>query len=65
MRVTVSAAAKHIGCSEYAVKTGIKQGRFPYVLLGGRYLLEVEQIEAVLRQEAEENRRKARGARCN
>ena len=64
MRETVPEIARRYKCSEYAVKTGIKQGRFPYIVLGGRYLLEVEEIDAILRAEAEENRQRAR-AQCS
>lgn len=62
-RLTIPEAAKHAGTTAYTIRRGIKTGRWPAIELGGRYLIDDEMLEACLREEAEENQRKAR-ERC-
>ena len=54
-RVTVTQAAKQTGLSEYAIRTGIKQGRIPHIRTSGfkgKILLDIDLVEQSLRQEA-------------
>ena len=64
--VNIKTAAAALGISEFALRKGARQGRFPYVRPTGgatsRYLFDVERCEAVLRAEMEESRQEAQ--RC-
>jgi excisionase family DNA binding protein len=61
-RLTISEAAERVETSAYTIRKGIRTGRFPAIMLGGRYLIDDETLDACLRVEAEENQRKAREA---
>lgn len=59
-RVTIEQAAAHLGTTNYTIRRGIRLGRWPAITLGGKYLLDLEELEKCLRNEAEQNRQKAR-----
>ena len=58
--LTIREAASLIPCTEYALRKALRGGRFPFVIIGGKYLLEAGALEDVLRREAEGNQQKAR-----
>lgn len=49
--------------SYHLLRKGIQQGRFPYITIGRRYLIDLEQIHATLAAEARENQRRRQAAR--
>lgn len=59
-RIGVVEAARHVGCTIGEIRRSCKRGRFPFVILGGRYLFEREALDTALREEACENMQKAR-----
>ena len=65
--VDIKTAAAALGISEFALRKGARQGRFPYVRPTGgatsRYLFDVERCEEVLRAEMDENRQEAQACR--
>ena len=59
-RVKLPEAAKQVGLSEYALRMGCKQGRYPHIVIGGagvkkRILIDIELLEEYLEQEARDN----------
>ena len=50
-----AAASPGFPLSYHALRLGIKQGRFPYVIAGHRYLIDPEQVQQILEVEAFEN----------
>lgn len=61
-RITLKECSAATGYSAYALRQGIMRGRFPAVVVGGRYLLDVAEIERILDDEArdaQESRRQA------
>jgi excisionase family DNA binding protein len=57
-RVGIKEAAAITGLSEYTLRSGIKQNRFPHIRTGlgsGKFLLDIELMEEYLRQEAKDN----------
>ncbi len=57
-RLGIKAAAAATGLTEYTLRNGIRQGRFPYIRTGlgnGRILIDVDLLEKYLKQEAEDN----------
>jgi len=57
-RVTILEAVEITGLSEYAIRTGIKQGRYPHIRVGagnGKILLDVGLFEDYLYREAVSN----------
>ena len=50
-----AAASPGFTLSYHALRLGIKQGRFPYVIAGHRYLVDPEQVQEILAAEALEN----------
>ena len=50
-----AAASPGFPLSYHALRIGIKQGRFPYVVAGHRYLIDPEQVQEILMMEAFEN----------
>ena len=56
--VTIKEAVVESGLSEYTIRLGIKEERFPHTRTGGdkgKFLLDLELIENRLRQEAEDS----------
>ena len=57
-RVTILQAVELTGLSEYALRTGIKQGKYPYIRVGlgnGKILIDIDLLEQYLQQEAISN----------
>jgi len=57
-RVKIPEAARLTGLSEYAIRQGIRQGRYPYIRTGlgsGTIIIDMELLEQYLRQEAVDN----------
>lgn len=55
---TIQEAVKYFGISEYSIRMGIRQGRYPAIRVGGKrskYLINAEQFKNVLEQEAMSN----------
>ena len=50
-----AAASPGFPLTYYGLRAGIKQGRFPYVVAGHRYLIDPEQVQEILALEAFEN----------
>lgn len=50
-----AAASPGFPLSYHALRAGIKQGRFPYVIAGHRYLVDLEQVQEILVAESLEN----------
>ena len=65
--VNIKTAAAALGISEFALRKGARQGRFPYVRptnsATSNYLFDVKSCEAVLRAEMKKNRREAQACR--
>ena len=56
--VDVPQASEIFGLSEYAIRKGIRERRYPHIRTGlgsGKILIDVELLEEYLRQEAEDN----------
>ena len=55
-RVTVPQAAPIVNMSEYALRLGIKQGRYPHIRTSGpgkgKILIDIDLLEAALEREA-------------
>ncbi len=57
-RVGIKEAAVATGLTEYALRSGIRQGRFPHIRTGlgcGKILLDMDLLEDCLKREALEN----------
>jgi hypothetical protein len=57
-RVNVPQAAQITGLTEYALRLGIKQGRYPHLRTGlgtGKILIDIDLLEQYLEQEAKDN----------
>lgn len=57
---TITEAAQYTRWSEYSIRQAIKTGRFPHIMMAGRYLIDLETIDECLRDEATANAQKAR-----
>ncbi len=58
IRMNLKEAAKTIGLTETALRTGIKQGKYPYIRVGrgrGRLFVDVDLLEETLKREALQN----------
>lgn len=58
-RLGIKAAAQQVGLSEWSLRQGIKQGKYPYIKVGigrGRIFVDVELLEQALEQEAQDNK---------
>ena len=56
--IPIKEAIIETGLSEYAIRLGVRQRRFPYTRIGGikgKILIDIELLEEYLRQEAEDN----------
>ena len=54
-RMTITQAATETGLSEYAIRKGIKERRYPHIRTGlgsGKIISDIELLEAALEQEA-------------
>lgn len=56
-------AAGLLGMSYYTLRAGVLSGRFPFVRFGRGRHVDVEQVQAILAREAEENQRQAKEAK--
>ena len=59
-RMKIPEAEKRVGLSEYALRIGCKQGKYPHITIGGtgvkkRILIDIELLEEYLVQEAKAN----------
>lgn len=57
-RVTVQEAISLTGLTDYALRSGIKQGRYPHIRTGlgrGKILIDIDLLEQYLQQEAVNN----------
>lgn len=65
--VDIKTASAELGISEFSLRKGARQGRFPFVRITGggtrRYLFDVDRCEEVLRAEMEESRQEAQACR--
>lgn len=56
--LTIKETVKHFGISEYSIRMGIRQGIYPAIKIGGKrgkYLIDAELFESILRIEAIRN----------
>jgi len=56
--MTIKNLSAELGLSEYELRLGIKNGKYPYIRVGekgGKYLLDKGQIEAILQKTSMEN----------
>lgn len=58
-RLNIKDTAKRFGLSEYGLRQGAKEGRYPHIKVGNKYIFDVELLEQCLKQEAKSNLRKA------
>jgi len=57
-RVTVPQASTITGLSEYAIRKGVKERRYPHIRTGlgvGKILIDIDLLEQYLAQEARDN----------
>ena len=57
-RATISEVSTLTGLSEYALRKGIREGRYPHIRTGigsGKILVDIELLEEYLAQEARDN----------
>ena len=57
-RVKLCEAAELTGLTEYSLRLGIRQGRYPHIRTGGnsgKILIDIELLERYLEQEATQN----------
>ena len=57
-RATIQEATVITGLTEYALRMGIKQGRYPHIRIGlgrGKILIDIDLLEQYLLQEAVDN----------
>lgn len=47
------------GVSKYELRRGAKQGRYPFILCGNKFMFDPAQLSAVFERQMEENRRAA------
>jgi len=61
--VNAKEAARITGLSEWELRKGVKQGKYPFIKAGEtKYLFNVEALEQTIIQQMEENQRKAKEA---
>lgn len=49
--MTISEAARLLGISEQRLRRGVEAGRYPYIRIGSRKLVDVDELEPVIRAE--------------
>ena len=57
-RVTIPQASTITGLSEYAIRKGVKERRYPHIRTGlgvGKILIDIDLLEQYLAQEARDN----------
>jgi len=58
-KMKIADAARQVGLSEYALRIGCRQGKYPHITIGSgsqkHILIDVDLLEEFLRQEAIEN----------
>lgn len=59
--LTIKAAAKALGFTEYSLRKAAKDGSIPCLKIGGRYLFYMDQVIDLLRAKAQSNIRKNGG----
>ena len=59
MLVNIKEAARLTGLSEYELRTGTIQGRYPYYKAGAKRLFDVEALQRLLVQRMEDNQQQA------
>lgn len=61
MKLNIKEASNVVGLTETALRTGIKQGKYSYLRVGrgrGHILLDVDILEAEIKEEAKQNKEK-------
>jgi hypothetical protein len=52
MRVDIKGAVEHTGLSEYAIRLGVKQKRFPVYRVGkGKFIFDTEMLDKAIEKE--------------
>ena len=60
--VKLAAAAKAVGLTAYALRAGTRRGEYPFAFVGGRYLYDLDALEATLRERMTHNQTAAEAA---
>lgn len=61
IRMNIKEAARQVGLSEWSLRAGIKQGKYPYIKVGigrGRIFVDIDMLEKALEQEAQDNQKR-------
>ena len=52
MRVGIKGAVKHTGFTEYAIRLGVKEGKFPVYRVGrGKFIFETDLLDKAIEKE--------------
>lgn len=54
-KMTIKAASKELNLTEHFLRQYIRNGEIPYLLAGSRYILDVDEVEEILRKKALDN----------
>ncbi|MBU3075621.1 excisionase family DNA-binding protein [Clostridium estertheticum] len=54
-RLLLNQAAEALGVTAHYLRMEVKAGRMPYLRVGNRYVIDVEQVEEFLKNKAMEN----------
>lgn len=61
IKMNIEEAAKATGLAQTALRTGIKQGKYPYIKVGrgrGRIFIDIDLLEEALKKEAQDNQQR-------
>lgn len=61
VRMNIKEAARQVGLSEWSLRAGIKQGKYPYIKVGvgrGRIFVDIDMLEKALEHEAQDNQKR-------
>lgn len=61
IKMNIKEAAQQVGITESGLRTGIKQGKYPYIKVGvgrGRIFVDIDMLNKALELEAQENQKR-------
>lgn len=60
MLVNIKEAAKITGLSEYELRRGVKQGKYPFIKAGTKHMFNLDALEAAIARMMYENQQNAK-----
>ncbi len=61
-KMTIKEAAEHLGLAQHFIRQSIHKGEIPFIMAGVRYVLDIEEVEEILKKSSFENMHQKRGS---